>query len=228
MNVSWSKKTTFFCLTLALCLVAWNGVTARRGEFPPPSASSSRSLFPLGVAGPGSVIGLESAFCDFDGDKLADVARGRWTGDGFSVDIQLTSRTGVTVLRSPNLQAGLSLLVYDINEDDHADIVVTGAFELHPRAVWLGSGAGTFTAVDRSRFVNGPAIGSSASFEERGSPLEQDLLPNPVQLVCALDETASGLSAPAASGIVSCRADSIFELHNQSLLKPRSPPDPLS
>jgi hypothetical protein len=219
-------------LLLSLCILHWNGALASGSNS---SATPPFSLdLPLPLAheealvNPWQMLGGAPAITDFDGDDKADVAIGRLIGNQYGIVIHLSSRPGVTVLRSSASLAGFTLLACDINKDSFPDIVVTSPTAPHPLAVWLGDGKGGFTAADQERFENDFGFNSSPKYGSRSFPFQQNLLTGPSRPVCEKPVLAFGDSGPERNGFITWKSI-LHPLRNDHFsLTPRSPPIYLS
>jgi hypothetical protein len=85
---------------------------------------------------------------DFDGDDIPDLAMGRDEHSCYQVEVHLsTERTNASVHQG-HIAAGVKLFVYDIDQDDDQDLVLTSLTSLSPAAVWLNDGKGHFDESD--------------------------------------------------------------------------------
>jgi hypothetical protein len=173
---------------------------------------------------PWQMLGGAPAITDFDGDAKADVAIGRLIGNQYGIVIHLSSRPGVTVLRSSASLAGFTLLACDINKDSFQDIVVTSPTALHPLAVWLGDGKGGFTAADQARFENSLGFNSSPKYGSHSFPFPQNFLTGPSRPVCEKPVLAFGDSGPGRNGFVTWKSILHPLRDDRFPFTPRSPP----
>jgi hypothetical protein len=85
---------------------------------------------------------------DFDGDYIPDLAMGRNEHSCYQVEVQLSSERASAPVHQGHIDAGVKLFVYDIDQDDDQDLVLTSLTSLSPAAVWLNDGKGHFDETD--------------------------------------------------------------------------------
>ena len=82
---------------------------------------------------------------DFDGDRKADSAKAGRIGASYCIEVRLSTKRPRVRLSIPiRNEIGLELFAYDINQDSHADLVLTSVSSPKPIAVWLNKGNGSF------------------------------------------------------------------------------------
>jgi hypothetical protein len=231
-----SRGAAAFCrstvlLLLTLCF-AWRFSTAAVSAGPGPEVSGSPDLLRVLTQGgepvfpwqpPGSALALS----DFDGDHKIDIAVGSRTGNDYAIVIHLSSRSDKTILKSTHLPANSTLFVCDINKDSFSDIVVTSPLDVHPFAVWLGDGRGSFNAAEETRFSSSPRLRSSASYNRQCYSFQQDLLSESRHLDCSKQVFAFEVLKPEAKRCIAFAPFPHLRQADQSVVGPRSPPDRL-
>lgn len=215
-------------LLLSLCILHRNGAVASASDsiIAPPNFLELH--LPLRHAEtlvyPWQMLGGAPAITDFDGDDKADVAIGRLIGNQYGIVVHLSSRPGVTFLRSSASLAGFTLVACDINKDSFQDIIVTSPTAPHPLAVWLGNGKGGFTAADQARFENAFGFDTSPKYGSCIFLFQLNLLTGPSRPVCEKPDLAFGDSGPGRNGFITWKSI-LHPLRNDHfLLTPRSPP----
>jgi hypothetical protein len=221
-----SAHVVFLVLALCILQTGWAAVSGPDSSTVPPAQLAFAYPLMAGEAlvSPWQMPGKTAAIKDFDGDNKADVAIGRMIGNRYGIVIHLSSRPGLTVLRSPAALAGFTLLACDINQDSFADLVVTSPTAPHPLAVWLGDGRGGFTAADQTRFDNCYGLTTSPSCDSQNFPFQQNFLTEPPRPACDKPRFAFAVSGPEPNGFITYKAILRPLQDNHFLLSPRSPP----
>jgi hypothetical protein len=130
----------------------------------------------------------------------------------------------VAILNPPVQLTGFTVHACDINNDRLQDIVVTDATAMHPLAVWLGNGRGSFEIADQNLFENGVAITQSPGYQNNQRPSDQDVLnesPDPAYGNAATKFGDPGLER---KGFVTCWTHSCALRNVYITTAPRSPP----
>jgi hypothetical protein len=217
---------------LALCLLGCNSIAAVSADLGHEySASPDRLSVPAyGIAAvyPWQTIGLPLALSDFDGDHKIDFAVSRRMWDGSAIVIHLSSRPDETVLEFSHLLASVAVFAYDINKDSFPDVVVASPFDVHPLAVWLGDGRGSFIAADQTHFANSIGFKAAPSYDRKHFALRQDLLSDPRRLDCEHRAFATQDLKPEPEPSGPYVSFLLFRREDHPPLGPRSPPDPLT
>jgi len=115
------------------------------------------------------------AVADLDGDghpDLAIVKAEGWGPSGFRyrIDLDLTSRAGLSSFSVSAQRGGLRIIPCDVNGDWDLDLVITTAWSFTPVGVWINDGHGGFirgdsTAYPRSMWEDGHGIRSETPHE---------------------------------------------------------------
>jgi len=97
------------------------------------------------------------AIADLDGDGRPDLAIARaegWGPNGFQyrIDLDLTTRVGLSSFRVFAQKGGLRIIPRDVNGDWDLDLIVTSAWSLAPVGVWINDGHGRFTRSDPTAY----------------------------------------------------------------------------
>jgi hypothetical protein len=97
------------------------------------------------------------AIADLDGDGRPDLAIARaegWGPSGFQyrIDLDLTSRVGLSSFSVCAQRGGLRIIPRDVNGDWDLDLVITSAWSFTPIGVWINDGHGTFTQGDPTAY----------------------------------------------------------------------------
>jgi hypothetical protein len=112
------------------------------------------------------------AIADLDGDGRPDLAIARaegWGPRGFQyrIDLDLTTRTGLSSFSVSADRGGLLIIPRDVDGDWDLDLIITSARTFTPVGVWINDGHGGFirsdsTAYPQSTWNEGPLIHSEA------------------------------------------------------------------
>jgi hypothetical protein len=115
------------------------------------------------------------AIADLDGDGRPDLAIARaegWGPNGFQyrIDLDLTTRAGLSSFSVFAQRGGLRIIPRDVNGDWELDLIITSAWSFTPVGVWINDGHGGFTRSDptaypQSTWTEGPRIFSDTSHE---------------------------------------------------------------
>jgi hypothetical protein len=115
------------------------------------------------------------AIADLDGDGRPDLAIARaegWGPNGFQyrIELDLTSRVGVSSFSVFAQRGGLQIIPRDVNGDWDVDLIITSAWSFTPVGVWINDGHGGFTRSDattypQSTWTGGPKIFSDTPRE---------------------------------------------------------------
>jgi hypothetical protein len=115
------------------------------------------------------------AIADLDGDGRPDLAIARaegWGPNGFQyrIDLDLTTRVGLSSFSVFAQRGGLRIIPRDVNGDWDLDLIITSAWSFTPVGVWINDGHGGFirsdpTAYPQSTWTEGPRILSDTPHE---------------------------------------------------------------
>jgi hypothetical protein len=115
------------------------------------------------------------AIADLDGDGRPDLAIARaegWGPSGFQyrIDLDLTTRVGLSSFSVFAQRGGLRIIPRDVNGDWDLDLIITSAWSFTPVGVWINDGHGGFirsdpTAYPQSIWTEGPRIFSDTPHE---------------------------------------------------------------
>jgi hypothetical protein len=97
------------------------------------------------------------AIADLDGDGRPDfvIAKAEgWGPSGFKyrIDLDLTSRAGLSSFSVSAQRGGLRIIPRDVNGDWDLDLVITSAWSFTPVGVWINDGHGRFTRGDPTAY----------------------------------------------------------------------------
>jgi len=115
------------------------------------------------------------AIADLDGDGRPDLAIARTEGWGprgfqYRIDLNLTTRTGLSSFNVFAQRGGLLIVPRDVDGDWDLDLIITSARTLSPVGVWINDGHGGFNRSDltphlQSTWAEGPRMLSDTSRE---------------------------------------------------------------
>jgi hypothetical protein len=115
------------------------------------------------------------AIADLDGDGRPDLAIARaegWGPSGFQyrIDLNLTTRVGLSSFSVFAQRGGLRIIPRDVNGDWEPDLIITSAWSFTPVGVWINDGHGRFipsdpTVYPQSNLNEGPRIVSDSPRE---------------------------------------------------------------
>jgi hypothetical protein len=176
---------------------------------------------------PGSSLempGQAPAFADFDGDQKQDIAIARLSNNRYKIVVLLSTRSQVAILNPSEQLTGFTVHACDINNDSLQDIVVTNATAMHPLAVWLGDGRGSFEVADQNLFENAFAFAKSSKYQNSRIPSDQDVLDESLDPTCG--KIAPVFEDPGLEriGLVTCWTHSCALRNVSFTASPRSPP----
>jgi hypothetical protein len=175
----------------------------------------------------GSSLGMPGeapAFADFDGDQKQDIAIARLSQNRYSIVLWLSTRSQVAILNPSEHLTGFTVHACDINNDSLQDIVVTNATAMHPLAVWLGDGRGSFEIADQNLFENGFAFTESSKYQNSQLPPDQDVLDESLDPMCGKIAPAFENPGLVRIGSITCWTHSCALRNVYITTAPRSPP----
>jgi len=115
------------------------------------------------------------AVADLDGDGRPDLAIARAEGWGpsgylYRIDLDLTTRVGLSSFSVSAQKGGLRIIPRDVNGDWELDLIITSAWSFTPIGVWINDGHGGFnpsdpTAYPQFAWGKGPRILSDTACE---------------------------------------------------------------
>jgi hypothetical protein len=168
--------------------------------------------------------GEAPAFADFDGDHKQDIALARLNNNRYKIVVLLSTSSHAAVLNPSEQLAGFTVHACDMNNDSLPDIVVTDATAMHPLAVWLGDGRGSFKIADQNLFENDFAFTESSRYQNSRIAQDQDVLDESLDPTCGKIPPAFEAPWLERIGFVTSRTHS-FVLRNAYITTaPRSPP----
>jgi hypothetical protein len=106
------------------------------------------------------------AIADLDGDGRPDLAIARaegWGPSGFRyrIDLDLTTRVGLSPFSVSAQRGGLGIVPRDVNGDWDLDLVISSAWSFAPVGVWINDG--------HARFIRGDPSAHPKSIWNQGS-----------------------------------------------------------
>jgi hypothetical protein len=179
-------------------------------------------LHPLGSSF--GMPGEAPAFADFDGDQKQDIAIAHLSQNRYNIVLWLSMRSQVAILIPSEHLAGFTVHACDVNNDSLQDIVVTNATAIHPLAVWLGNGHGSFEIADQNLFENGFAFAESSKYQNSQLPPDQDVLDESLDPACGKITPAFEEPGLERKGFVTGRTHSCALRNENIAAAPRSPP----
>jgi len=109
---------------------------------------------------------------DVDGDNRPDLALGRPTPGGYTVEIRYSNHPETALLVLGRGATVVRCVASDIDRDNDQDLLVYSIGILEYRAVWVNDGQGHFFRSDKSPNVYLPASGLTSSLELKYDPLD--------------------------------------------------------
>jgi hypothetical protein len=170
------------------------------------------------------MLGEAPAFADFDDDQKQDIAIARLSNNRYKIVVLLSTRSQAAILNPSVHLTGFTIHAYDINNDSSQDIVVTDTTAMHPLAVWLGDGRGSFEIADQNLFENGFTFTESPKHQNNLLPPDQDVLDESLDPTCG--KIAPTFEDPRLEqkGLVTCGTHSCALRNVTITTAPRSPP----
>jgi hypothetical protein len=168
--------------------------------------------------------GEAPAFADFDGDQKQDIAIARLSQNRYNIVLWLSTRSQVAILNPSERLTGFTVNACDINNDSLQDIVVINATALHPLAVWLGDGRGSFEIADQNLFESGFAFTESSKYQNSQPPPDQNVLDESLDPMCGKIDSALENPGLERIGAITCWTPSCALRNIYSNTAPRSPP----
>jgi hypothetical protein len=196
------------------------GVTFN-GELYIPSAGTQTKVLPAAGTMPGTV----PVFADLDGDARWDSVTVGFSGHDYKIAVVLSSRPGLALLIPPARMGIITVHVCDTNGDDVQDILVRSPTAVHPVAVWLGKGNGSFEAVNPSLFPGDRVSMDSIACQSSRQSADQDVWFDPPQPVAEKIAMKLGHFDLLPSSLVEETTGAFAPQRHSSGLAPRSPPD---
>ena len=168
--------------------------------------------------------GEAPALADFDGDQKQDIAIASLSNNRYEIVVLLSTHSQVAILNPPEQMTGFTVHARDINNDSLQDIVVTNAATMHPLAVWLGDGHGSFKIADQNLFENGFAFTEPSKYQNNRLSPDQDALDESPDPMCGKIAPEFGDPGLERKGFITGWTHSCA-LRNASIAAaPRSPP----
>jgi hypothetical protein len=184
--------------------------------------SNLSRMQPLGSSP--AMLGEAPAFADFDGDQKQDIAIARLNNNRYKIVVLLSTRSQVAIL-DPSVQlTGFTVHACDINNDSSQDIVVTDAAAMHPLAVWLGDGRGSFEIADQNLFESGFVFTESSKYQNNQPTPDQDVLDESLDPTCGKIAPVFEVPGLERKGFVACWTHSCTLRNVYISIAPRSPP----
>ena len=159
--VGMRRVSYFWFLLLIFSLQAWHCISAAEPAPAPVSVSFSQPDQAWSRSS-------SSVLSDFDGDGTPDLAIGRFDGQNYNIEIQLSTGRTNTLLGSGQIEPGLRLLVCDVDLDNDQDLVLVNYTSLLPLAIWLNDGKAEFKPGWRWSWLNLITTENRSSVDPKG------------------------------------------------------------
>ncbi len=160
---------------------------------------------------------------DFDGDNKPDLAVGRNSGGGYTVQIRFTSSIPEASLIFPISGPGFRIVARDVDHDDDQDIIITSATSDIPVAIWLSDGKGHFERGDPWAYF--PQNVESPLRCQTGQPVE--FAPGLTEDGCSNAGVPSGgpsIAELQAGALLAAESGRFYSNSSLSTFIPRGPP----
>ncbi len=122
------------------------------------------------------------AVADLDGDGRLDLAVAKLEGRGpggfrYRIDLDLTSRAGLSSFSVLAQRGGLLITPRDVNGDWEPDLIITSAWSFTPIGVWINNGHGGFVRNDPAFFHRPSRYASSVILHDFSGEVFQATVP---------------------------------------------------